>query len=151
LVGELIGIEAHRVIEAKLGRQTRLDFSNDELQHISAVRAQAFEHAERRVEDSLNDSDALRELAVDAHRAVSARSETTQEWLATKKALQPEKRLIADAALEFWTDRLGRPPAITDGLIAFAEAGYLLCGIKMQVDAVKWQLRESVKQCSREA
>lgn len=150
LIGELIGIEAHRLIEAKLGRQTRLDLSNDELQHMLAVRSQAFDHAEKRVEDSLNNTGALRALAAGAQRAVSARSDTTQEWLATKRALQPGKSLIADGVVEFWIDRLGRPPEVTKALIAFADAVYRLCGIKMEVDAMKWQLRESAKQRSRE-
>jgi hypothetical protein len=146
LVGELVGIEAHRVIEAKLGRQTRLDLSNDELHHMLAVRAQAFEHAEKRVEDSLNDPGALLELATDAHRAVSARSDTTQEWLAMKRALQPGKSLIADSVLQFWTESLGRPPKVTDMLIAFADAVYRLCGVEMKVDAAKRQLHNSVRQ-----
>lgn len=146
LVDELMRIEARRNIEAKIGSTPRRYISNKELLQMSDVVKRASENAEKRVVVSLTDASALLELAADARRAVSGRSETGQEYLATKRALKPEKSLIANAVLGFWTDQLERPPAVTKVLTAFADAVYRLCGIEMKVEAVKGQLHVSVRQ-----
>ena len=55
-----------------------------------------------------------------------------------------------DEVVRFWSDRLGRPPKVTDVLIAFAQAVYWLSGIEMKVDAVKRQLHDTLRRRSRE-
>lgn len=146
LITELIRIEAHRLIDSRLGSQTRIDFSEEELQRLLETGAQAFKQAEKRVRDSLKDTNALGELARNAHSAVSANSETGEEYLAKKRALRPEKTAIANEIIRFWTERLKRPSKVTNVMIYFAEAVYKLCGIEMTVPAVKRQLYESIKQ-----
>ena len=136
LVDEIERTEYQRLVEAELGPlPQRVIGSPEEFSHALSITRRASVLACQRVQASLNDARALRDIAVDAHAYVSARSETTQEYFATKRALDMGMRRVAELMLHFWTRRLSRPAEISDTLIAFTEAVYILCGIKKKDDA----------------
>ena len=142
VVEDLMMIEKRRLVEERIGR-IPIKITFEEIpQKIPQIRS-LLEQAARRVKESLDDPSALHALALEAHRAVSARAETTQEYFAQKRALRDDKSRIADATLGFWTNRLGRPAKVTGSLIAVADGAYRLCGFEMKSDAVKRQLHDS--------
>ena len=143
LKGEMRSLEHERLMQPKWGpRPHRI---GEELAPFLVDCDRAMREAALRVQMSSNDASVMRELARDLHEAVSARSETTREYYARKRALDPARSYIASSILGFWTSGLGRPSKATKPLVAMTSAVYELCHIDMSVDAVKWQLREAAK------
>lgn len=142
---EIGNAEYRRLLEAEIGPLPwRADSEEHAIEYSKATMG-AHSSMIQRWQKSRKDPAELRALAFDAHAAVSARSEYTREYYATKRALAPERSHIAENIFGFWTEVLGRPRKITKAMIAFTDAVYRLYGIEMKPDAVKGQLNEARK------
>lgn len=99
---------------------------------------QILDERDRRVDAALGDRAALIALIEEVIDALKGAPERTREWFAREGQIKPISRAVAENAMRFWTDKLGRPEGISDGLVAFAELALSIFGVpRKEVRAVR--------------